>query len=78
MQINKFIIGGINYNDEKIIELINIASNNNVLITASSGNEGPSYGTISFPGVLPNVLTIGSLSKENFLCINIPQEVLQC
>ena len=58
--------GGINYNDEKIIELINIASNNNVLITASSGNEGPSYGTISFPGVLPNVLTIGSLSKEIF------------
>ena len=58
--------GGINYNDEKIIELINMASNNNVLITASSGNEGPSYGTISFPGVLPNVLTIGSLSKEIF------------
>ena len=58
--------GGINYNDEKIIELINIASNENILITASSGNEGPSYGTISFPGVLPNVLTIGSLSKEIF------------
>ena len=58
--------GGINYNDEKIIELINIASNNNILLTASSGNEGPSYGTISFPGVLPNVLTIGSLSKEIF------------
>jgi len=58
--------GGINYNDEKIIELINIASNNNILITSSSGNEGPSYGTISFPGVLPNVLTIGSLSKEIF------------
>ena len=58
--------GGINYNDEKIIELINIAANNNILITASSGNEGPSYGTISFPGVLPNVLTIGSLSKEIF------------
>ena len=58
--------GGINYNDNKIIELINIASNKNILITASSGNEGPSYGTISFPGVLPNVLTIGSLSKEIF------------
>ena len=58
--------GGINYNDKKIIELIDIASNNNILITASSGNEGPSYGTISFPGVLPNVLTIGSLSKEVF------------
>ena len=58
--------GGINYNDEKIIELINIASNYNILIIASSGNEGPSYGTISFPGVLPNVLTIGSLSKEIF------------
>ena len=58
--------GGINYNDNKIIELINTASNNNILITASSGNEGPSYGTISFPGVLPNVLTIGSLSKEIF------------
>ena len=58
--------GGINYNDEKIIELINVASNNNIIITASSGNEGPSYGTISFPGVLPNVLTVGSLSKEIF------------
>ena len=58
--------GGINYNDNKIIELINIASNNNILIISSSGNEGPSYGTISFPGVLPNVLTIGSLSKEIF------------
>ena len=58
--------GGINYNDDKIIELINIASNQNILIIASSGNEGPSYGTISFPGVLPNVLTIGSLSKEIF------------
>ena len=58
--------GGINYNDEKIIELINLASNLNILIISSSGNEGPSYGTISFPGILPNVLTIGSLSKEIF------------
>ncbi len=58
--------GGINYNDNKIIELINYASNKNILIISSSGNEGPSYGTISFPGVLPNVLTIGSLSKEIF------------
>ena len=59
-------LGGINFNDKKIIDLITIASNQNIIIISSSGNEGPSYGTISFPGVLPNVLTIGSVSNEIF------------
>ena len=59
-------LGGINFNDKKIIDLILIASNQNIIIISSSGNEGPSYGTISFPGVLPNVLTIGSVSNEIF------------
>ena len=59
-------LGGINFNDKKIIELITIASNQNIIIISSSGNEGPSYGTISFPGVLPNLLTIGSVSNEIF------------
>ena len=59
-------LGGINFNDKKIIDLINIASNKNIIVISSSGNEGPSYGTISFPGVLPNVLTIGSVSNEMF------------
>ena len=59
-------LGGINFNDEKIIDLITIASNQNIIIISSSGNEGPSFGTISFPGVLPNVLTIGSVSNEIF------------
>jgi len=59
-------LGGINFNDKKIIDLILIASNHNIIIISSSGNEGPSYGTISFPGVLPNVLTIGSVSNEMF------------
>ena len=59
-------LGGINFNDKKIIDLITIASNRNIIIISSSGNEGPSYGTISFPGVLPNVLTIGSVSNEIF------------
>jgi membrane-bound transcription factor site-1 protease len=59
-------LGGINFNDKKIIDLINIASNKNIIIISSAGNEGPSYGTISFPGVLPNVLTIGSVSNEIF------------
>ena len=58
--------GGINYNDKKLINLIKIATNNNILIIASAGNEGPSYGTISFPGTLPYLLTVGSLSKEIF------------
>ena len=59
-------LGGINFNDKKIIELITIASNQNIIIISSSGNEGPSHGTISFPGVLPNLLTIGSVSNEIF------------
>ena len=59
-------LGGINFNDKKIIELITIASNQNIIIISSSGNEGPSFGTISFPGVLPNLLTIGSVSNEIF------------
>ena len=59
-------LGGINFNDKKIIDLINIASNKNIIVISSSGNEGPSYGTISFPGVLLNVLTIGSVSNEMF------------
>ena len=59
-------LGGINFNDKKIIDLITIASNQNIIIIASSGNEGPSFGTITFPGILPNVLTIGSVSNEIF------------
>jgi len=59
-------LGGINFNDKKIIDLITIASNQNIIIISSSGNEGPSYGTITFPGILPNVLTIGSVSNEIF------------
>ena len=59
-------LGGINFNDKKIINLITIASNQNIIIISSSGNEGPSYGTITFPGILPNVLTIGSVSNEIF------------
>ena len=59
-------LGGINFNDKKIIELITLASNQNIIIISSSGNEGPSYGTITFPGILPSVLTIGSVSNEIF------------
>ena len=59
-------LGGINFNDKKIIELITLASNQNIIIISSSGNEGPSYGTITFPGILPFVLTIGSVSNEIF------------
>ena len=59
-------LGGINFNDKKIIELITLASNQNIIIISSSGNEGPSYGTITFPGILPPVLTIGSVSNEIF------------
>lgn len=58
-------IGSINFLDKQIqLELINL-SNNNVIITVSSGNDGPSYGTINFPSSLINVLAIGSVKIEN-------------
>jgi subtilisin family serine protease len=33
---------------------------------ASSGNDGPSYGTINFPGNLPEVITVGASSFDIF------------
>ena len=58
--------GGINYNDKKIISLIKEIVNKNIIIISSSGNEGPSFGSISFPGNNINIITVGSVSNEIF------------
>ena len=58
--------GGINFNDEKIILLIKEIINKNIIIISSSGNEGPSFGSISFPGNNINIITVGGVSKEIF------------
>ena len=62
--------GGINFNDEKIILLIKEIINKNIIIISSSGNEGPSFGSISFP--------LEEFLKKFLLYINLLLEVLQC
>ena len=42
--------GGINFNDNDVTELIDMAVEKGIIVISSAGNEGPSYGTISFPG----------------------------
>ena len=58
--------GGINFNDKKIILLIKEIVNKNIIIISSSGNEGPSFGSISFPGNNINIITVGGVSNEIF------------
>jgi minor extracellular serine protease Vpr len=52
--------GGINFNDELIKIKLKEVAQNGILIIVSSGNDGPSYGTINFPGNLPYVITVGN------------------
>ena len=59
--------GGINYNDTAIADLLLSIANKGKLIITSAGNEGPSYGSITFPGNLPYVITVGSVSKDIFV-----------
>ena len=66
VDIMNLSFGGINFNDRLIVELITEAINKGIIITVSAGNEGPSYGSIIFPGNLPQVITVGSVSSEVF------------
>jgi len=51
--------GGINFNDELIKNKLNEVAKKGILMIVSSGNDGPSFGTINFPGNLPFVITVG-------------------
>ena len=66
VDIMNLSFGGINFNNGLIVELITEAINKGIIITVSAGNEGPSYGSIIFPGNLPQVITVGSVSSEVF------------
>ncbi len=43
----------------------NLASIGTIIVT-SAGNDGPSFGTVNFPGSLPFVVTVGATSKDIF------------
>ena len=46
--------------------LIKEAITKGIIITVSAGNEGPSNGSVVFPGNLAEVITVGSASKNVF------------
>ena len=66
VNIMNMSFGGINFNDQSTIALIKEAITKGIIITVSAGNEGPSNGSVVFPGNLAEVITVGSASKNVF------------
>ncbi len=67
INILNFSFGGINFNNINLINIIKEATfKHNIIIINSSGNDGPSFGTITFPGNLNEVITVGSVDKKLF------------
>ena len=50
--------GGVNFDDYTIADKINELIAENIIVIAASGNDGPSFGTINFPGGHPSVITV--------------------
>ena len=75
LEINLDIInlsfGGINFDDIIIKDKLNELTKKGVIIIASAGNDGPSYGTINFPGNLPFVISVGKKIKKIIFLNNI-------
>ena len=56
---------------EKVNHLINLkikeCIQNNITIVCAAGNEGPTGGSINYPGALPEVIAVGSLKNDTHL-----------
>ncbi|QQK79169.1 S8 family peptidase [Salicibibacter cibi] len=51
--------------DDPVVEAVNEAWNEGMVVVAAAGNEGSSSGTISSPGISPQIITVGALDDQN-------------
>lgn len=59
LDIINLSFGGINFDDKIIKNKLYELSKKGIILIVSAGNDGPSLGTINFPGNLPFVITVG-------------------
>jgi subtilisin family serine protease len=64
IKIFNFSFGGINFDDYLITSAIKKAVAKGIIIICAAGNDGPSYGTINYPGNLPYLITVGALQNN--------------
>lgn len=51
-------------NNPKLSRIIKEAVKDGIVIVKSAGNDGPEKGTINYPGILPDVITVGNLDQN--------------
>ncbi|SDJ04526.1 S8 family peptidase [Natribacillus halophilus] len=51
--------------DDPVVQAVNQAWEEGMIVVAAAGNEGPSAGTISSPGTSPQIITVGALDDQN-------------
>lgn len=51
--------------DDPLCQAVKKAWETSIVVCAAAGNEGPSTGTISTPGIEPKIITVGALDDKN-------------
>lgn len=52
-------------NEERLIQAVEDAWNQGIIVVVAAGNKGPRPGTITIPGVSKKVITVGALDTRN-------------
>ncbi|GAA0357627.1 S8 family peptidase [Bacillus horti] len=50
--------------DDPLVDIVNKAWDNGIVVVAAAGNDGPDNGTIASPGISPKIITVGAMDDQ--------------